>query len=32
MQKIMEKICVKLSIDTPRALWQNDGNGPEYYR
>ena len=24
MQKIMEKICVKLSIDTPRALWQND--------
>ena len=25
MQKIIEKICVKLSIDTPRALWQNDG-------
>ena len=25
MQKIMEKICVKLSIDTPRALWQNGG-------
>jgi len=21
----MQKICVKLSIDTPRALWQNDG-------
>lgn len=25
MQKNMEKICVKLSIDTPRTLWQNDG-------
>lgn len=25
MQKIMEKICVKLSIDTLHALWQNDG-------
>ena len=25
MQKIMENICVKLSIDTPRALWQNVG-------
>lgn len=25
MQKNTENICVKLSIDTPRALWQNDG-------
>ena len=23
--KNTENICVKLSIDTPRALWQNDG-------
>ncbi len=25
MRKNTEKICVKLSIDTPRALWQNVG-------